>query len=233
MAAKMAQLVVFDIDGTLTSTTMVDAECYLQALVEWLNGPVDTDWSTYRHVTDTGIASEAHERAGRGTPSSAELAELRERFLRLLAAALTSRPARCRAVPGASRTISRLRRIPGVHLGLATGAWKKSAELKLRHCEIPTNGLAFASANDSPSRERILELSVHRALRLANLRSFTRVTYVGDGVWDVAAARSLGLRFVGVAYDAPPDPLAAEGVAVVVNDLRGPDLLDYLLVDRG
>lgn len=227
----MARLVIFDVDGTLTSTTAVDAECYVQALIEELGTPVDTDWSTYRDVTDTGIAFEAYERVGRRTPSYEDLGRLHDRFLSLLSAALTAQPARCTAVPGAAEIIGRLRSVPGVYLALATGAWKQSVELKLRHCGIPFDGLPLASANDSPSRERILELAVYRALQLAGLNSFTSVTYVGDGTWDVAAARSLGVRFVGVACDALADALAAEGARLIVKDLSDPDLLDHLLTE--
>ncbi|MBI3191378.1 MAG: hypothetical protein HYZ36_01850 [Pedosphaera parvula] len=48
-------LVIFDIDGTLTETNAVDADCYVRALAEVFGfADVDTDWSTYPHVTDSG-----------------------------------------------------------------------------------------------------------------------------------------------------------------------------------
>jgi phosphoglycolate phosphatase-like HAD superfamily hydrolase len=221
----MARLVIFDVDGTLTSTTAVDAECYVQALTEELGARIDAEWSRYRHVTDSGIAAEAYERVRRRTPSDADLARLRDRFLELFSAVITADPARCKEVPGAAKLMSRLREVRGVQIALATGAWKESAQLKLRHCQIPVDGLAFASASDSISRETILVLAAQRALELAGLTSFESVTYVGDGPWDVAAARSLGYRFVGVAHDTPADTLVTAGASVIFEDFTDADLI--------
>ena len=53
------QLVVFDIDDTLTQSMLADTECYVRSLetvFQFRN--VSTDWSTYRNVTDAGILTE-------------------------------------------------------------------------------------------------------------------------------------------------------------------------------
>ena len=42
---------------------------------------------------------------------------------------------------------------------------------------------------------------------------------MGDGVWDVDAARTLSLPFVGVAAGARPERLRAAGAASVLPDL--------------
>jgi hypothetical protein len=56
-------LVVFDIDGTLTDTCQADESCYWRAFYDVFgiceNQP---DWSTFCHVTDSGIAAQARER---------------------------------------------------------------------------------------------------------------------------------------------------------------------------
>ena len=52
-------LVVFDIDGTLTDTNLVDAECYWRVVSEVLRLSEERpDWSDFHHVTDVGIAAE-------------------------------------------------------------------------------------------------------------------------------------------------------------------------------
>jgi phosphoglycolate phosphatase-like HAD superfamily hydrolase len=52
-------LVVFDIDGTLTDTNLVDGECYWRAVREVLGLSGERpDWSDFHHVTDVGIAAE-------------------------------------------------------------------------------------------------------------------------------------------------------------------------------
>ena len=61
------RLVIFDIDGTLTQTTKADEECFVRSLAEVCGfGEVDTDWSHYKHATDSGILQEIYEaHAGR------------------------------------------------------------------------------------------------------------------------------------------------------------------------
>lgn len=206
-------LVIFDVDGTLTRTTTVDAVCYEHAVSDILGIRIDTDWSTYRHATDAGILEELLER--HGIPESPSgLAAVRHRFLELLSTAVTADPDCCREVPGARAAIEHLREIPHLQLAIATGAWADSARLKLRHADIPAEQLPFASSDDSPSRERILQIALERAAARSRSR-IDVVTYVGDAMWDLSAARSLGFRFVGIACDGDAGRLRSAGAAVV------------------
>lgn len=51
-------LVMFDIDGTLVESYDFDASCFVQAVQNVLDICIDTDWSKYVHVTDSGILDE-------------------------------------------------------------------------------------------------------------------------------------------------------------------------------
>jgi beta-phosphoglucomutase-like phosphatase (HAD superfamily) len=65
-------LVMFDVDGTLTATNTVDTHCFVQAFKEVLNiDLIDTDWSNYKQSTDSGIVAEIIERHT-GSPASDE-----------------------------------------------------------------------------------------------------------------------------------------------------------------
>jgi phosphoglycolate phosphatase-like HAD superfamily hydrolase len=207
------QLVIFDVDGTLTLTTAIDADCYARALSAHLGIRIDTDWSTYRHATDAGILSELLERHGI-LESPSDIAAVKGRFLELLSAAVIADPGSCREVPGARAMIGYLRELPDVRLAIATGAWADSARLKLRHAAIPAKHLPFASSDDSPSRERILQTAFERAAAAARTVIDT-VTYVGDALWDLSAARSLGFKFVGIAADGDTCRLQLAGAAAV------------------
>ena len=214
-------LVIFDVDGTLTRTTAVDAACYERTVSESFGIRIDTDWSTYRHATDAGILNELLQR--HGLPESPfGHAPVRDRFMTLLSAAITADPASCREVPGARAMIEYLGQLPHLHLAIATGAWADSARLKLRNADIPAEHLPFASSDDSPSRERILEIAFERAAARIGARIDT-VTYVGDGVWDLSAARSLGFHFVGIASKGHASRLTSAGAAVVFPDFTDRD----------
>jgi len=66
----MMHLVVFDVDGTLTDSSQVDAECLWQAAREVLRLPSDhSPWiDDLRHATDLCIVTQ-HCESGSGDPS--------------------------------------------------------------------------------------------------------------------------------------------------------------------
>lgn len=215
----MPRLIMFDIDGTLASTDEVDSRCYVQALFEHLGTTIRDDWSTYRHVTDSGIAAEVLARHGR--PPN-EAAAVRERFVRLISDALRESPTACAEVPGAAAMLRRLRRTPGVVLGLATGGWAASARAKLAHASIDVAGLPLAWSDDAEARADLMTACRDR-VAAAGGPPVTDVVYVGDGAWDAEAARALGWRFVGIGTGDRADGLRRLGAAAVFPDYRDAD----------
>ncbi len=87
------QLVMFDIDGTLTETMKVDEECFVRSFVEVFGfNDIDTEWSHYPHVTDSGIFREVYaSRMGR-PPTALDASRFRRHFIELLAAASSQTP---------------------------------------------------------------------------------------------------------------------------------------------
>jgi len=79
-----------------------------------------------------------------------------------------------------------------------------------------------ASSDDAPDRESIIRLSMRRAAE--RYGRFSDAVYVGDGVWDARACRSVGIPFIGVATDGRGARLAAEGAVCVFSDFSDPDL---------
>ena len=55
-------LIVFDVDGTLVESDEFDGVLYAKAVRDVLDIDVDEDWSSYRHVTDSGILEEILDR---------------------------------------------------------------------------------------------------------------------------------------------------------------------------
>src|SRR5215471_21784601 len=101
------RLVIFDIDGTLTQTMKVDADCFVRSLAEVCGfHDVDTDWSGYKHATDSGVFHEIYKaRTGR-LPSAFEISRFRQHFVDLLEQ--MSAGAAFTPVPGAALLLSRL-----------------------------------------------------------------------------------------------------------------------------
>lgn len=212
-------LVMFDIDGTLTATTGVDAQCFVQAVNDLFNiKDVDTDLTSYKNVTDEGIAEEIIERhTGRGATEK-ELSDLRRHFVELLRKEAFSNPTLFYPVEGAGEILEELVRHPDMEISLATGGWRESALLKLQAAGLDTKNMPMATSSDALSREEIMILSEERAQRAYNLHAFDSVVYIGDGIWDVRSARSVGYQFIGVGIDDGASRLRNEGAIHIIPD---------------
>jgi phosphoglycolate phosphatase-like HAD superfamily hydrolase len=210
-------VVLFDIDGTLTHSQSIDGEIYLDSLSKAFGfTDVISDWSSYRHTTDSGILQEIFEtRAGRA-PTPAEVADFRSRFVDSVTLA-AARDA-FREVTGAGRILRHLLSQPLHHVGLATGGWSDSARCKLRSVGIQFDAFLSATADDAISRESIMETAIQRLVARAGGRRADSVVYVGDGIWDARACRRLGVPFIGIATGSQATTLRAEGAIDVFAD---------------
>ncbi len=216
-ADAVSRLAIFDIDGTLTDSTAVDDECYRDAVAEALG--VDAalvDWTGALHVTDAGILRWLWSAHRSGEPSADDYERARSGFVTRITRALEADRARCVPIPGALEMLRALGR-SGWCIAAATGGWGPSARLKLRVAGIELPHAVLACADDAETRVEIVSLARRRAEEYFG-RSFERVVSIGDGVWDVAAARQLGLPFIGIASGERADRLRAVGAEVVLPD---------------
>ncbi|MDX2177092.1 MAG: haloacid dehalogenase-like hydrolase [Candidatus Sumerlaeia bacterium] len=216
-------LIVFDIDGTLTDTSAVDEELYFAALREaWKVEPEQCAWGAFENVTDSGVAEEIFARGALEWPREEALRRLHQRFIYLMKKEHAANPARFNEVRGAGAAVEGLRRRPNWTVSLATGCWRDSARFKLWASRISLGGIPMACAEDSIRRVEIVKDSIRRAKELADGQEFDRVVMFGDGDWDVRAARELGLPLVGVGSGARAEKLRALGVSHVLEDYSLP-----------
>ena len=212
-------LVIFDIDGTLTQTIHVDDQCFVQSFVDELGlRDIDTDWSRYPAVCDSGVTQHIFREYLQRRPTFDEVPRLQRRFVELLQEAYHREPGLFVETPGAAHTIHALRRDPECAVAIATGGWQLSALLKLEKAQIDIAGLPAAFADHGITREVILAAAMAMARRIYRQQQFSHVTYVGDGVWDVRAARQLGISFIGVAQGEKETALRAEGATAIIQD---------------
>ncbi len=225
------KLVLFDVDGTLSLTTGVDRGCYVRAFAALGIEGIDTDWSSYPSCTDWSIGAEILARDGRQATEE-ELARARERLVAELDATLAREPAAFAAVPGAASALERVRREPGWAVAVATGAWRGSAEVKLRGAGLDLSWASWGTSDDAPDREGILGAAIERAQTAHGIASFERIVSIGDGSWDVTTARTLGIAFIGVAAgDGSLAELQAAGASHVFPDYRDVDAFIAALDD--
>ena len=212
-------IVIFDVDGTLSCTSEVDDRCWMDAAAHVIGvRDMSTDWSTYSHSTDEAIATDLIRDRTDLEVGDDVVHRIRDDFAVRIEAAIEREPGLFRPVGGAPEVFMRLRQA-GWRVAIATGGWRRTAELKLATAGVPFEGVAAAHADDAHPRERIVELAARRALHPGE-SSIAPVVYVGDGIWDVRATRRLGIGFVGVGTGAAADRLRDEGAEVVLPDFR-------------
>jgi phosphoglycolate phosphatase-like HAD superfamily hydrolase len=211
-------LVMFDIDGTLTQTFAIDAECYVRALTEVsCFEAISTNWASYQHTTDSGILDEVYRLRLGQPPNLGEVSAVRDRFVQLLNQAVSNSPGAFAAVPGAQNFIDYLL-CSGYALSLASGGWQHSALMKLKIAGLNVAGLPAAFADDAHSRRDIMKCSYLRACEAYGVTGFDAVIYVGDGSWDALASRSLGYTFIGIGSGSRASRLSELGAVDVLTD---------------
>jgi phosphoglycolate phosphatase-like HAD superfamily hydrolase len=212
------KLILFDIDGTLTKTNVVDAKCYALAFEEVFGFPLPTtDWDVYVHVTDSGIIHEVME-ANRGRRASQEEVDAFERaFVRHLEIEYAQNAEGFREIPGARAILEAIDAREGMRAALATGGMKGSATYKLSCIGVDTRAFPAGFSNDADSREGVARRAISLADGNGGAADWTLV-YVGDGPWDVKTSAAMGMRFVGITGDAPPDKLIRLGATVCIDN---------------
>ena len=182
---------IFDIDGTLVESFHFDGECYTSTIRDVLGEVyIDDDWSQYKNVTDTGILRQLMEE--NQIREVGQIEEVRKKFGELIGQYLEN-GGECRPIKGAICLIDKLLSDQHYKIGFATGGWRHTAKMKLRHAGFGLRNTVLFSSDDSDERVEIMKECLSA---LGN--GFYRIVYVGDAVWDIQATKKLGWHFIGV-----------------------------------
>lgn len=226
----MNNLAIFDIDGTLVRTGMMNHNLYFQIFEEQYGINLgDLDWSQARFSTDSGLMPFVFEQAWHRPPKDEEIAEVRKVFKAYWVEYLGSISAEEFAVPGAAEAVAMLREHDSWQVAVASGGWRALGQAKLASIGIETDSMPSAFADDAPARSQIITISHERAKDIYQKNEFDRVVYLGDAFWDVSAAARLGLGFVGIGADDDADKLRKAGAKAVIADYLDSEDLPGLL----
>lgn len=192
-------LIIFDIDGTLTETTEVDSKCFVQAVKDVLQvTEINTNWMQYQYSTDSGVTDEIYETLLKRKASDDEIQIIKDSFVAHLKRAWKANPLSFSPIPGADKIFAKISNLSHWHICIATGTWKQSALFKLMHAAIPHTHLAKAYADDHIKRTEIIKIAVRQAQVLHQIPKYERLIYVGDRDWDYFAAKELNMEFIGI-----------------------------------
>lgn len=193
------KVLLFDIDGTLLHSGGAGRRAMEKAFEE-LTGIADG----FRGIemsgkTDSSILDEAL-RILKLSFDRDRTKAFKERYFLELKEEIRKPNERQRLMPGIRHLLERLSRHLDVTLGLLTGNWRASAEIKLQHFGLLDYFRFGAFAEDAPSRDELVPVAVRRYRELAGRDPKAGdVWVIGDTVRDVACARPHGARAIAVA----------------------------------
>jgi len=221
-------LLLFDVDGTLTDTSADDDRLFRAALLE--NLPKDArpveigTWTDFPEVTYPAVARDVITRACNRPAREGEIMLVRKAHAQKWQHALDTGAARITAKPGAREIVDEARRRPKFVAAIATGGWAPTALLKLKAAGFPVDELTIATADDAESRVGILRTAQMVAAAARGVPGFSHIVVVGDGIWDARAASQMPAGFVGVAEaKGAVDTLRAAGAAAVIPHFQPPE----------
>lgn len=188
----MKHAVIFDIDGTLLESSAQDDRIYREAVTHVLGDVrLRPTLADYNPVTDTGILLQILK--DNGLPADPDkVAEVKNQFFARLEA-FVKEYGPFTELPGAKSVLGRLQESDSHHLAIATGGWRRSAEIKLVTAGFDIGAVPLATSDDAIERTAIMEFA------LASIgEEVASVTYFGDGSWDQQACEILGWTFRAV-----------------------------------
>ena len=192
------QFVIFDIDGTLTNTKKVDDKSFIKAFKKTFKIDISNQkWGNLKNVTDWGITEEIIQREWNRKPRKEEYEFMISNFINNLKEERIKNKQQFIEILGSRDFFYELKELNAFKLGIATGAWEKSAKLKLETIGIGLEEICFSNSDYHKSRESITK-DVIEQLKRKNKETPERIIYFGDGEWDFKTCQNLGIEFIGI-----------------------------------
>lgn len=198
----MRHLVLFDIDGTLLSSTSAGRGAIQAAFAEEFGDVAFFDQVRFDGKTDPQIVRELYAAAGAPERATdARIADVLDRYLGHLERRLAAGMHRVQALPGVPALLDALHRRDDVMVGLLTGNVVPGAKLKL-----DAAGLAFerfqlgAFGSDSAHRPDLPAIAAARAEEaMGRVPGGRDVIIIGDTPADITCGSAICAHAIGVA----------------------------------
>ena len=209
-------LLLFDIDGTLLVSGGAGKRALNRAFEALFGAAGAFDGVPVAGRTDPLLLDDAAAGAGL-TLDSEQRARFHDRYCDFLELEILQPGPRKGLMPGVEELLTHLEPRPDLCIGLLTGNFARSAQIKLDHFRLSRFFTCGAFGDDAPDRDALVPIAVERACDMG--------VVVGDTPLDVRCAKAAGARSIAVAIG-PFDEraLSAHGATAVLHDLRAPEI---------
>ena len=190
--------IIFDIDGTLTNTTKVDDKCYIESFESLFKISIKgVKWSQIENVTDWGITEELIANKLNRKVTNDDILSLKALFLAKLEEEFELDQSNFNEIKGASGFYKSIKDDNQFRIGIATGGWEETANLKLKAIGINPQSVAYSNSNKFKQRESITLDVIDQLNSISSVKP-DEIIYFGDGKWDYDTCKKIGIRFIGI-----------------------------------
>lgn len=204
-------LIVFDIDGTLTDSVPQHQAAFVSALKQMGVNEINTDFKIYKHHTDAHIAKVIYELDRKEIFGRQQI----KLFEELLWTQIST--GAIKEINGALNIIKYIEEETDFGVCYATGSLYKPATYKLNQAGIHFAPELLVASNHIEDRETIVKTAVEQAKNYYRQETFDQIISAGDGLWDLLTAQNLGFGFVGIGT-AHKEILAHHGMTAHFDD---------------
>ncbi len=213
-------LIVFDIDDTLTKSEYQHQLAYVNTMKEFGITKINQNWREYKHHTDSYILKKNYENNLTDQFKFSFINDFENRMTELILSLK-----KVSEIKGAKSIIEFLTDKTDYAISFATGSLLKPAFVKLNQAEINYNEKLVVASNKIYQREGIVKEAIERAKEFYEVNLFDNIISIGDGIWDLKTARNLGLHFIGIGMKNYED-FKTENIKVHIKDWNGFNLYE-------
>jgi phosphoglycolate phosphatase-like HAD superfamily hydrolase len=219
-------LLIFDIDGTLTDSVKIHQHCFSTAVKKFSIKEHDTNYAMYMHHTDHHIFKTIFENSMIQSLEYSTIDVFEQHFVKELFANLNG--LKIAEISGALNFINYILEKTNYAIVYATGSFDLPARIKLEHCNLPFIDDLLVSSNIYETREQLLSESITKAQKYFNVNQFTKIIALGDGIWDLKAAQNMNIGFIGIGK-VNKELLLNHGADIVFDDYSNyQNILHYM-----
>lgn len=189
---KKRNLIVFDIDGTLTDSVKIHQKAFTEMLIEVGVENINSNYKSFKHHTDSFIAKEIYENDKAELFSKSKVAE----FEKGLTEKISSE--KIKEIKGAKKIIEHIEKNTDYGICYATGSLLEPAKFKLESIGVNYNENLLIASDNIYEREKIVSKAIENAKEFYSVKKFDKIISIGDGLWDLITAKNLNLDFIGI-----------------------------------
>ncbi|WP_299162171.1 HAD family hydrolase [uncultured Tenacibaculum sp.] len=190
---KKKNLIVFDIDDTLTKSENQHQTAYVEAMKSFGITDINQNWKSYQNVTDSYILKQNFEA---NFKRDFELSFIKDFEIKMTE--LFVNLPETSEIKGAKEIVDFFMRETDYAICFATGSLLKPALIKLEQANINFVPTLVEASNSIYTREEIVKSAIKKAKEYFQVKDFETIISVGDGIWDLRTAHNLGVHFLGI-----------------------------------